>query len=137
MVIRHLSHNNRQHQKTHDQATQLLHQFNLSRLGSLQSIRVALAKQSGVFERTYTSLENLKRHEAAQLANYATRHCFVSSTMDLLGVDDYFQFNRNGCRSYPAVLNKFQGSLLDDDYIPDASSIPEYAPTTRKGVEVL
>lgn len=136
VVIRHLSLNNPQHQTAHDQSTQLLHQFNFSRLGSLQSIRVALAKQSGVFGSSATLWKNVPRHDAVRLANYATRHCYVSSTMDIMGVNDYFQFNRNGCRSYPAVINKFGGSWLDDDYIPDATSIPHYTPIRRKGVEV-
>eukprot|EP00484_Ammonia_sp_Unknown_P007758 CAMPEP_0197077398 /NCGR_PEP_ID=MMETSP1384-20130603/212602_1 /TAXON_ID=29189 /ORGANISM="Ammonia sp." /LENGTH=562 /DNA_ID=CAMNT_0042516265 /DNA_START=26 /DNA_END=1714 /DNA_ORIENTATION=+ len=114
VIVRHLSLN--EDEATHATATQLLYAYNCSRLGAIQSIRFAMAKQSGAFSSFDT--ENISQQQANQIALLTTKHCKIDSMMDVAGCDEYFQFNQHVCRSYAAVLNRFRGSLLEEKYIP-------------------
>eukprot|EP01083_Nonionella_stella_P007863 22622_1 len=125
VIVRHLSHNT-QH-NAHSLSTQLLYQYNYSRLGSMQSIRFAIANKCGIFDRFKT--KHMSREEAINIARISTQHVYIDSMMDIESVDEYFQFNERLCRSFASVLNRFRGVLLEERYIPSYDATAEVIPT--------
>eukprot|EP01084_Bolivina_argentea_P254873 428585_1 len=134
VIVRHLSLNSEKHSNAHILSTQLLHQYNYSRFGCIQSIRFAIAKQSGILSQY--NKKNMTQQEANTIAYYHTQGIYIDSMMDIKFIDDYFQFNQHVARSYAAVLNRFRGTLLKDEYIPRYDSIPDSPPKNRKFTEI-
>ena len=115
IIVRHLSLNSSKYRMAHILCTQLLLRLNESRLGAIQSIRFAVAKRCGIFNK-YS--QKINQYQANHIATMSTDHLNINSMLDIPGIEEYFAFNGDCTKSYASILNRFRDSWLEEKYIP-------------------